>query len=226
MKKTYRILLGIVFAAAALPAFAQEVGWIDDYDRGLAKAQRVNKNMFVLITAPSWCGPCQWMEANTFTDKTVIAYLNRNFVPIRVEDTKNGARNPDLDHFNFSGYPTVLIRNAAEQDLIKSVGAADAEQLLAKIRPGADVGYDPSEAYLRFKHDDGFYRQTGMNTWEVLADGEQLSLQETQRNAGYIYLYNDSEEYFLAVPESGGNVQKSEDRGQSWELIHRIVPAE
>jgi hypothetical protein len=226
MRKIYSIFLALILAAAAVPAFAEEIDWIDDYDRGLAKAERANKNMFVLITAPSWCGPCQWMEANTFTDETVISYINRNFVPLRVEDTKNGARNPDLDHFDFSGYPTVFIRNTDELDLIKSVGAADANQLLAKIRPAADVGYDPSEDYLHFKHDDGFYRQTGMDTWEVLIDGERLTLQETQRNAGYIYLYNESEEYFLAVPESGGNVQKTEDKGQSWDPLHQIVPAE
>ena len=226
MKKTFRILLILLLAAAAVPVFAEGIEWIDDYDRGLAKAQRVNRNMFVLITAPSWCGPCQWMEANTFTDETIISYINRNFVPVRVEDTKNGDRNPDLDHFNFSGFPTVFIRNAAEKDLIKSVGAADAEQLLAKIRPAADVGYDPSEAYLHFKHDEGFYKQTGMNTWEALIDGERATLQETQRNGGYIYLYNESEEYFLAVPEAGGNVQKTEDRGESWESLHGIVPSE
>ncbi len=226
MKKTFRILLILLLAAAAVPVFAEGIEWIDDYDRGLAKAQRVNRNMFVLITAPSWCGPCQWMEANTFTDETIISYINRNFVPVRVEDTKNGDRNPDLDHFNFSGFPTVFIRNAAEKDLIKSVGAADAEQLLAKIRPTADVGYDPSEAYLHFKHDGGFYKQTGMNTWEALIDGERATLQETQRNGGYIYLYNESEEYFLAVPEAGGNVQKTEDRGESWESLHGIVPSE
>ena len=226
MKKTARILLILLITAAAVPAFAQEIEWIDDYDRGLAKAERVNKNMFVLITAPSWCGPCQWMEANTFTDGTIISYINRNFVPIRVEDTKNGGRNPDLDHFDFSGFPTVFIRNTAEQDLIKSVGAADAEQLLAKIRPGADVGYDPAESYLHFKHDDGFYKQTGMNTWEALIDGDRVTLQETQRNAGYIYLFNETEEYFLAVPEAGGSVQKTEDKGQSWDPLHQIVPAE
>ncbi len=225
MNKIYRILLVFILAAAAVPAFAEEIDWINDYDRGLAKAGSVRKNMFVLITAPSWCGPCQWMEANTFTDETLIRYINRNFVPVRVEDTKNEKRNPDLDHFSFSGYPTVFVRNTREQDLIKSVGAADGEQLLAKIRPAADVEYDPSEAYLHFKHDDGFYKQTGMDAWDVLIGGERVTLRETQRNGGYIYLYDEADEVFYAVPEAGGNVRITEDRGEGRETLPTSVLA-
>ncbi|HHG84150.1 MAG TPA: DUF255 domain-containing protein, partial [Bacteroidetes bacterium] len=44
-----------------------------------AKAKKENKLIF-MDAYTSWCGPCKWMAANTFTDASVGAYFNQHFV--------------------------------------------------------------------------------------------------------------------------------------------------
>ena len=51
----------------------------DNWENTLAKAKAENKIVFV-DAYTTWCGPCKKMDANTFPDKKVGDFYNKNFI--------------------------------------------------------------------------------------------------------------------------------------------------
>ncbi len=57
------------------------------YAEGRQRGEAENKKVFLVFNA-DWCRYCLQMEKETFQNPTVIAYVNRNFVPISVNSDK------------------------------------------------------------------------------------------------------------------------------------------
>lgn len=57
------------------------------YTEGRQRGEAENKKVFLVFNA-DWCRYCLQMEKETFQDPTVIAYVNRNFIPISVNSDK------------------------------------------------------------------------------------------------------------------------------------------
>lgn len=76
--------------AAAVRASAEESGaaieWIA-YEEGVARGKRKGKKIFLNFYA-DWCKYCKVMDQKTFKDESVVAYLNENFIPVRVNSDK------------------------------------------------------------------------------------------------------------------------------------------
>ncbi len=98
------------------------VQWLMSYKQALDKAQEEEKPMFILITAPSWCSPCQRLEEEVFATEEVADYLNEKFIPVMILDEVDGKRNPDLDRFDFPGFPTMFILNSKGKEQDKIIG--------------------------------------------------------------------------------------------------------
>jgi thioredoxin-related protein len=83
------ILLLVMLAggAASGPAAADKIEW-HTYDSGMARSKFEKKKVFLHFYA-DWCGYCAEMERKTFKDPAVIAALNRNFIPIRVDSDRD-----------------------------------------------------------------------------------------------------------------------------------------
>ncbi len=110
-KKLFYVLFMVLMAIGLLSIigtslFADGIKWLTSYEKALEKAQKVEKNILVLITAPSWCYYCQVLEKKVLSIKKVQDLINDGFVPLMITDT-----NPDVHKFKFSGYPTVQIFN-------------------------------------------------------------------------------------------------------------------
>jgi thioredoxin-related protein len=52
-------------------------------DQALRTARQEKKAVFVMVYT-DWCGYCHQMEATTFRDPMIIARLNKNFVPAKL----------------------------------------------------------------------------------------------------------------------------------------------
>ncbi|HEX2898996.1 MAG TPA: DUF255 domain-containing protein, partial [Bacteroidia bacterium] len=108
----------------------------------LAQAGKENKLVFV-DAYTSWCGPCKWMAANTFTNDEVSAFFNEHFINAKIDMEKG--EGPDLaDKYNVRAYPTLLFVNASGELVHFAIGALDAAQFL---KLGQDV-LDPNFASL------------------------------------------------------------------------------
>ena len=82
---TFTLLTGIVDAVAS-QAGDGGIQWLS-YAEGRQRGEAENKKVFLVFNA-DWCRYCLQMEKETFQNPTVIAYVNRNFVPISVNSDK------------------------------------------------------------------------------------------------------------------------------------------
>ena len=73
------------------------------YSQGLAQAKSEGKHLLVEFFTKS-CSQCQRMDKKTFSDPGVIEYINRHYVPVRVN--ANLARQMAMN-YNIRGVPTV-----------------------------------------------------------------------------------------------------------------------
>ncbi len=73
------LFLGVIISEAF---GAGSIKW-HSYPEGIALGKQKNKKVFVNFFA-DWCTYCKQMDSETFTDSAVGAYLNKNFIPVRV----------------------------------------------------------------------------------------------------------------------------------------------
>ena len=83
------VLLLVLLAGGAVscPAAADKIDW-HTYESGMARSKFEKKKVFLHFYA-DWCTYCVEMERKTFKDPAVIAALNRNFIPIRVDSDRD-----------------------------------------------------------------------------------------------------------------------------------------
>ncbi len=84
------LLLGLLVGGAAIVlAAADKIEW-HTYESGMARSRFEKKKVFLYFHA-EWCTYCAEMDRKTFKDPAVIAALNRNFIPIRVDSERETA---------------------------------------------------------------------------------------------------------------------------------------
>jgi len=88
----------IAFSSAAMAA-NQDINWYS-YKNGMEKINNENKKGYIHFYT-DWCTYCKLMNQKTFTDESVIAFLNENFVPIRVnaEEQRDVAKKYGVSKF-------------------------------------------------------------------------------------------------------------------------------
>lgn len=86
--RAFLCVFSLAFVLASQPVLAQQgpalpaVNWTDlESAAKLAKSQ--NKPVFVKVYA-DWCGYCHKMDATTFRDPAIVAKLNTQFVPAKL----------------------------------------------------------------------------------------------------------------------------------------------
>lgn len=81
------------------------VHWLEWNDEAFAQAQRSDKPILLDIGAV-WCHWCHRMDADTYSHPEVAAFINENFIPIKVDND----RRPDINaRYNMGGWPTTAI---------------------------------------------------------------------------------------------------------------------
>lgn len=57
------------------------------YEKGIEKSRQENKNIYINFYA-DWCSYCKQMDRSTFSESYVSTYLNKYFIPIKVNVDK------------------------------------------------------------------------------------------------------------------------------------------
>lgn len=128
MKKLTFLLCLLI---ALLPSLSQatEIEFEhSDWNSILAKAGKENKIVF-LDAYTTWCGPCKWMAANTFTNEDVAEFFNQNFVNAKIDMEKG--EGPELaKRYGVNAYPTLLFVSSNGDLVHLEIGAKDAANFL------------------------------------------------------------------------------------------------
>ncbi len=73
------LLLLIVFATGSISA--QKINWMT-MNEALAAQEKEPKKIFMDVYT-NWCGPCKMLDRNTFSDKNVIEFINKNYYAVK-----------------------------------------------------------------------------------------------------------------------------------------------
>ena len=79
MKKILLVLLMLSFSAIT---FAKDLQW-KNFNDGIAEAKKSGKKVLIDVYT-DWCKWCKKMDAETYTDKKIKVYLEKNYVLIKL----------------------------------------------------------------------------------------------------------------------------------------------
>jgi thioredoxin-related protein len=227
MKKQFLILVTAVFAIITINA-QSTVTWYTEYDKALEEARREEKNLFVLITAPSWCLWCTRLEENVLSKEHFQKYQSENFISLKLLDKINGKRNPELDNFDFSGYPSVFLYDN-EGRFIKNIYTQESDVMLASMSKYKDAEgkFRPllkdlklPEKYTYQDNGGGEYINNGNETWTEKNSDSEVLYRQTRYDFDYIYLElmggDPDKVHVIALPMNGVDRHKADLIEEKW----------
>jgi len=156
--KHFLIILALVFTGFIS---AQEINWMS-LEEAVALQKKTPKKIMMDVYT-SWCGPCKLLDKNTFHNKDVVAYVNKNYYAVKF----NGEGNEDINfngkEFKNDGYdPALAKRRNSVHDLTRYFGVNAYPTIVFIDEAGGFIfplrGYKQPqqlELYLKmFKNDD------------------------------------------------------------------------
>ena len=167
-----KIFYTVIFLFLAVGTHqAQEIRWMSMNEALEAQKKQPKKIMMDAYT--TWCGPCKLMDANTFTNKDVVNYVNKHFYAVKfnAEGTEQVKykdftyTNPNYDperkgrnsqHFfanalKISGYPSVVFFDEESNVIAPITGYRTPEQL---------------EIFLKMIAQDDYKKLTTNEAWQ------------------------------------------------------------
>ena len=79
-----------------------KIQWLDWAKESFDRAKSLGKPILLDITG-SWCHWCHVMDNTSYSDPAIIDFVNKNFIPVRVDTDKR----PDVNRrYNMGGWPT------------------------------------------------------------------------------------------------------------------------
>lgn len=130
------ILLFLMLTAISFTS-AKEPQW-KSFDEGLKQAKLTGKKVLVDVYT-DWCSWCKKMDANTYADKKVSEYLNKNFVIIKLNAEGDGTITYSGEKISpaqfaqgmgVSGYPATLFLKSDGQPITLLPGYSEADMFI------------------------------------------------------------------------------------------------
>ncbi len=144
------------------PNRAHEIQWRPWGEEAFGEAQRADKPVLLAISAV-WCHWCHVMDETSYSDDRVIGLVNREFVPVRVD---NDVR-PDVNQrYNMGGWPTTAFLTP-EGDVLTGATYLPPEQLVGALTRLA-----------------GYYRENQIEIAALVQKGRERAKQAPTASAG------------------------------------------
>ena len=86
----------------------EAVNWFNDYEKAKAESARTGKPIFADFYT-DWCYWCQVLDKKTFVDKDFAAFLNKNFVPLKINAEASQANEALAEKLGVDSYPRGVV---------------------------------------------------------------------------------------------------------------------
>src|SRR5262245_6855157 len=210
-------LLGLVaLAAACTDVRAQGLAWRTEYNAARREATEKSRPILLDIGTEN-CFWCRKLDATTFRDPAVLAMINSEYIPLRID----AEREPGLvQKLQIQSYPTLLLAAADGRIITVIEGYVEAERLLRQLQSTAVVCMPTPEWMVRDFQDASKAVGLGENARAItlfktiLEDGKQRTVQQKARE--HLRVLEQQAENRLA------HARSMEDRGQYLEAIDTL----
>lgn len=226
-----RIILSILFLSIVAFSFAEPILWYSNYEEAQTAAVEDDKNIFVLITAPSWCVWCVRLEENVLSEEAFQEYLGEHYIALKLLDVVDGMRNPELENFYFKGYPNVSVYDS-DKGFVGDVYTQSIDEMLTLLEnykdaqgefiplpkdlilpdkyifqaePDAD-GTPKSKSKIKTEAESdggGEYLNNHDGTWTLISSEGEYTYLFLDNDYEYLYLERDDNAHYIALSLNG-----------------------
>jgi thioredoxin-related protein len=123
----FSVCVAVMFSGTSIAA--ESVNWYS-YTEGMALGKIEKKRVFLHFYA-DWCGYCVKMAKDTFQDATVVAYLNENFIPIRVNVDRE---QETAGKYAVIGLPLTIFLTEMGEPILSIPGYVPADTLIPVLK--------------------------------------------------------------------------------------------
>ena len=117
------LLSNIAFANSA-----EDINWVS-YDKALSMAKKQDKQILIYFFT-KWCGYCKKMDKEVFANASIIKYLNKNFISVRLNTEKNKKNAKIASSYSVRAYPNTWFLTSNGDKISKLPGFAPANSML------------------------------------------------------------------------------------------------
>lgn len=127
------LFLSMLFFISIFNIYSQEINFIKQGWETARKSSK-EKNKYIFMDAyTNWCSWCKVMDKQTFTDSSVIEFMTKNFVPLKME-METGFGITLAMKYRVTGFPTFLVFNPEGKLVYRIVGFQKSEEFIIALK--------------------------------------------------------------------------------------------
>jgi protein disulfide-isomerase len=138
-----KILLTLILAFTSMVLVHAD--WTTDYKAALVQAKAQNKLVLLDFTGSDWCGYCQLLDKEVFSQQSFKDFAGKNYILVTVDFPHQTQLPDDLKQqndalsaqFQINGYPTLIVLDADGKELGRQVGydpGSGLDAVIAKLK--------------------------------------------------------------------------------------------
>lgn len=199
MRQTTILLLALLVSAHAVA----EISFVRGPLANAIKKAEADKKPVMIDFITDWCRWCDTLDARTYSDARVAAYVNTHVVPIKI-DAEKGEGIAIAKKYGVAAYPTILFIKPDGEEIDRILGYVQAEPFLKTVTDYVngvntigtllnDVKAKPDDPALRYSLASKFMDRN--NTAGALEHFKKLLELDPANSLGH----NEEAEYNVAV---------------------------
>jgi thiol-disulfide isomerase/thioredoxin len=139
---TILLTVGIIYAATGEQT---QVSFFEGTVEGARDKARNESKLYFIEFHAKWCEPCKWMDENTFKNAALSSYVDKNYVPVKV-DVENLDGFVWKQKYKVSYLPTIIVLNSNGMVLGKYEKSLPANDLLRILQNHRSSPMTPIES--------------------------------------------------------------------------------